>query len=120
MKYCVLRFESNIHVVNRFFTCSITYLSFKMEDIKLIIAINRMVELLEQILGQVKKWDDHPTIEKSHEEWLDAADIKKMLKIGSSALYRLHLRHKDISKTIGGKRYFSRSAIDSLNSSEPD
>jgi len=45
------------------------------------------------------------------EEWLDNADIKQLLKISDATLYRLRKSEQLVSKKIGGKWFYAKSAI---------
>ncbi|MFN0255002.1 helix-turn-helix domain-containing protein [Pedobacter ureilyticus] len=45
------------------------------------------------------------------EEWLDNADMKQLLKISDATLYRLRKSGQLLSKKIGGKWFYAKSAI---------
>lgn len=49
------------------------------------------------------------------EEWLDNADMKQLLKISDATLYRLRKSGQVLSKKIGGKWFYAKSAIISGN-----
>ena len=77
-----------------------------------------MVDVQEQILALLKSMAFHHLPDKSrNEEWLDSADVKRMLKIGDSALYRFRNQQVVPCKRIGKKWYYSRTALHELESS---
>lgn len=45
------------------------------------------------------------------EEWLDNADMKQLLKISDATLYRLRKSGQLLSKKIGRKWFYAKSAI---------
>lgn len=45
------------------------------------------------------------------EEWLDNADMKQLLKISDATLYRLRKSGQLLTKKIGGKWFYAKSAI---------
>ncbi|MGY3055239.1 hypothetical protein ACVWYG_003454 [Pedobacter sp. UYEF25] len=46
-----------------------------------------------------------------NQEWLDGTDIKQLLHISDSTLYRLVKQHQIEFRQIGGKRYYLRQML---------
>jgi translation initiation factor 2 alpha subunit (eIF-2alpha) len=54
----------------------------------------------------------HDALKQLHshdEEWYDQADVKKILKVGDSSLYRMRKEGKLPYVKIGGKIYYKKS-----------
>ncbi|MNK46505.1 hypothetical protein D3C87_652900 [compost metagenome] len=60
-------------------------------------------QLLDALLGAKPFSQD--------EEWLDNADMKQLLKISDATLYRLRKSEQLLSKKIGGKWFYAKSAM---------
>lgn len=86
-----------------------------MEDKVLIQSINRMVELQEEILVHIKKWDKHPTsthdILDPREDLLDSTEVKAILKISDSTMYRIKRSQLFQSVRIGKRDYYNMREI---------
>lgn len=66
-----------------------------------------IVQLQQQLLDLLM---GNPKVEPI-DEWLDNTDVKQLLKISDSTLYRLRKSDQLLSKKIGGKWYYAKSAI---------
>lgn len=53
------------------------------------------------------------------EEWLDNADVKNLLKISDSSLYRLRKNKLLPAKQIAGKWYYHFAALQELMAAKP-
>ena len=63
--------------------------------------LQQLVQLQRQVLECLQaKFGTEP------QEWLDGTDIKQLLHISDSTLYRLVKQHQLEFKQIGGKRYY--------------
>lgn len=75
--------------------------------IEIIEKLDQLLSLQQRILARLlaaEKTDQQ-------EEWLDNTDVKRMLKISDSSLYRLRKNQLLPCKRIAGKWYYSKLAI---------
>lgn len=71
--------------------------------------LDQVLAIQQKILGVVNTLKAQTP---KQEEWLDNADMKQLLKISDATLYRLRKRKQLLSKKIGGKWYYAKSAMD--------
>jgi len=60
-------------------------------------------QLLDILAGNVRMID--------HDDWLDNADVKVLLKISDRTLYRLRIGGQLPARKIGGKWFYPRKAV---------
>lgn len=76
---------------------------------------NEIIEKLDQLLllqhSLLNNFKALQQSEASNDEWLDNTDVKRLLKISDSSLYRLRKKQLLPCKRIAGKWYYSRLAI---------
>lgn len=77
---------------------------------KLLEKLDQLLTLQAQVFEMVKALQSH----KNQNRWLDAAEVKMMLKISTSTLYRYKRKGILTPYTIQGKEYYSAQNIDKV------
>jgi len=81
--------------------------------------LNRLDELTNLLVQILSKVDErNSSIPPIKSQWLDSADIKQLLKISDSSLYRLKKNNLIPAKRISGKWYYQLPEFDSRDSAE--
>lgn len=74
--------------------------------------LKAIVGLQEQMLKLMTVGGENEVkAENINEELLDSSDVKRLLKISDSSLYRLRISKQIKCKRIAGKWYFYKSSI---------
>lgn len=74
--------------------------------------LKAIVGLQEKMLKLMSVGEaDKDSSENLNEELLDSTDVKRLLKISDSSLYRLRISEQIKCKRIAGKWYFYKSSI---------
>lgn len=100
------------------------YNSRTMEHAPILHLLTRILEVQEKMLllmreqGKVQACTPGKNDTSYLNEWLDSNDVKRTLKIGESALYRMRNQHAIPCKKVGKKWYYSRTALQAMVSSE--
>ena len=71
-------------------------------------ALNRHTALLNQLISLVKDLVKKKTIDQ---EWYDAVEAKRLLKVSDRTLYRLRINHSEHCKKILGKWYYNLAIL---------
>ena len=77
--------------------------------IDILLRFEQIIALQQELLVALRA--QAPDHWAQQDEWLDAADVKQLLKIGDTTLYRLTKNNRLAHKKIGGKRYYLKTAI---------
>ena len=75
----------------------------------LIKSIDRLVELNEEMLREIRGVSDKVSAEPT--EWIDALEVQKMLEMSRSSLYRRTKDETFQSKSIGSRKYYAAEEI---------
>jgi len=74
---------------------------------KMVKHLENLVSLQKQMLNALQNMTPITT----EEVWLDSTDVKQILKISDPTLYRLRKNNVLSTRKIGGKWYYSKSAL---------
>lgn len=102
------------------FTAALVNKSILMEINRLIKAICRSIELQEMMISKIDQVFDHLSAFSKNTEvpndLIDGVEVRSILNIGRSTLYRLKKsKEVQVKKKIGRREYYSRAELTSVS-----